>query len=128
MKEKKPNHTYTERYDAMEEYINETVTLRVNFQKYGILHGTNDKATLLTNIKLNNHYKLDHIWVDSQVLVAAKLRTNQPITIEATVKIRKRPPEDIFAPPLIDINLRNITILKKERKNEKNNYTRNSIP
>ena len=103
----------TERYITMEPYINQRIKLQVTFQKYGILHGTDRKTTCLKEIKLNNTIVIDHIWVDSQTLLDAKLRTNQKLTVEATVRTRNRPPTDIFQPPTQDIQLLKITILPK---------------
>ena len=103
----------TKRYTEMEEYLNQTITIKATFQKYGILHGTSDKATLLVNLKHNNQ-TLDHIWVNSKDLLNAKLRTNQPITIQAKVGTRKRPSTNLYDPPTLDIKLRNITIKVKK--------------
>ena len=107
---------YTERYATMELYLNQRLHLQVTFQKYGLLHGTGNKATCLKDIKLDGTIVIDHIWVNSQTLLDAKLRTNQAITIEATVRLRKRPPTDIFQPPIKDIQLLKITILTKGKK------------
>ena len=100
----------------MEPYLNQRLQLQVTFQKYGLLHGTDRKATCLKDIKLDSNLIIDHIWVNSQTLLDAKLRTNQKLTIEATVRLRKRPPTDIFQPPIKDIKLLKITILPKGKK------------
>ena len=101
----------TERYETLEPYINKRVTLTATFQKYGLLHGPNTKSTLLTNLKLHN-ITLDHLWLNDKTLVEAKLKTNQPITIIATIRTRNRPPEHIANPPIKDIALKKIHIIK----------------
>jgi len=100
----------------MEPYLNKRLKLQVTFQKYGLLHGTGKKTSCLKNIRLNGQLLIEHLWIHSETLVEAKLRTNQPITIQATIRGRKRPPENLFSEPLIDITLRKVILLTKGKK------------
>ncbi len=106
-------NSHTDRYKTAEYLLNKPTQFKATFQKYGISHGTDDKLTLLVNLKHNDTVIIDHIWVDSTELLQAKLRTNQPITLTATVKTRKRPPTSLYDPPLLDIKLTKIILKDK---------------
>jgi len=99
----------TERYKALKKYIDQEVTIKATFQKYGIDHATNTKSTCLKNLKIAN-ITIDHLWVDSPELVNQQLKTNQHISITALVEKRLRAPTNIFNDPVKDIKL---TILTK---------------
>ena len=100
----------TKRYTRLENYLNKRVKLQVRFSKYGAKPGESDKVTCLKNIMIDNEFKVDHLWVTSEDLVDAKLRTNQRPLIEATVKTRLRPADNIFEEPTKDITLQKIKI------------------
>ncbi len=105
----------TERYTQLKDHINKRVTIDVIFQKYGKTHGQTTKSTCLKNIKIGDT-TIDHIWVKSKALNDAKLRTNQPIRIETTIRKRSRPSERLFDEPTMDIQLLKIAILTKGRR------------
>jgi hypothetical protein len=104
----------TKRYTKMEEYLGKRVKLQVRFSKYGAKPGESTKVTCLKNIMIDNKFKIDHIWVISKELMEAKLKTNQRLLIEATVKSRLRPAENIFEDPIQDITLHKVKILKNK--------------
>ena len=99
----------TERYKLLKKYIDQEVTIKATFQKYGIDHATNTKSTCLKNLKIGN-ITIDHIWVNSPELVSRRLKTNQRIDITALVEKRLRAPAYIFDDPVKDLKL---TILTK---------------
>jgi len=100
------------RYICLKHLVNSFSDFDCYFSKYGHKAGTRTKTTCLKVVQsLNdNDLVIDHIWVKSQTLVNAKLRTGQKISITAKVKKRKRPGLHIFDDVIMDITLTKVTL------------------
>ncbi len=105
----------TQRYENCKDILKKTVTLVCKFQKYGLTSDNQGRSICLVDIKYNGKEIIDHIWLSSQELIDAKLRTRQGITISATISTRKRAPDSIFDDPKLDIKLKDIKLISKAK-------------
>jgi len=111
----------TERYKAAKEYLGQLVTIQCTFQKYGIDNGTGKKTTCLGNLRVDGVEILDHVWMTNELLVNAKLRTKQKITIKAIFKARLRPTDSIYGGSIKDIQLSSKKLILLARGGKKCN-------
>jgi hypothetical protein len=81
----------TQRYRACQDYFSQRITFYATFSKYGMGNLPYERVSCLTNlVSENKQLEIDHVWIKSDHLLSAKLRTNQPIKIRATIRPRKR--------------------------------------
>jgi len=98
------------RYESVEEYINSIVSVSAEIYKFGTDIGTKEKIVCIYNCFINGKY-VDHLWVKDKQLLAFK--HGDTIVFRARLKLRKRPSISIFKDSIKDIQLVDITNVKK---------------
>jgi len=109
----------TDRYLGVEDRLGKKDTYLCTFSAYGVNHANGVKLTCLEKLTVDKKVVVDHVWVESEDLVKAKLRTGQRLIIEGKLTKRLRPPVNLFDPPVLDIQLNNKLIILKVLKRPK---------